>query len=538
MVGKFSDATYLLGFFDDIQGAYINQLMLGATPAENIFLPGYPANYYWLFHAHIAALSAIAKLNPLLVLAAFNVVAVFSALLWLGRVLTELGLARQGTLFLGFAVLLVYFSVNLSGILSALAHLLDGAQLSAIGEIDAMRLLNLPGADPRLHGVWGKVIGGSGSMAIGMTCFCAALYACLRIVKGDSDRKALVLLSASGIAALAVQQVIAFCIVILGAGALLLAAKDRSWLPWQSGGLSRRWLCGWLIISLALSLPLLHYIQAAAAYSPHSISLRFPPWSAVAATLAAIVLLLPFVALELRYALRAGGRTRLYLLVCAALLSIAGFTIFLEGNEYKFVYALAIVMTLGALFALRQLGASANRGWRIISAILFATLAALACSNTAWVNMVLATNQKHNFYLDGKHLSLADFNSPRAAAYYWIRRNTPGDAIVVMPSNAVMFDPLIMERMPYVKLSQAHLGDSIPAHDRRLRLVERFYDPTTSVADYNLMLSHMQAELPGRALYAVVTDKQLSQQIMAERGAELVMPHGRGGFNVYWLNPD
>ena len=484
---KFSDMSNLLIFHDDIQGAYINQLLYGTTPVENIFLPGYPANYYWLYHAIFAPVAKLSARHPALIVAIFNAVSVFSAALWLGRCIIELQLARRRTLYLGLAVILVCFSLNLTGIFSALGGAMDGAEVASLGRVDAIRLLNLPGADPRLHGVWGKMIRGMGSMALGMACFCAALYVCLRALNGKTDKLGLALLSAAGIATLAAQQVMAVCIVVLIAAALLLMARtqfagrprDKLWLPWRGGQISWRWISAWFALSLGLSLPLLHYVQAASAHSPHSIVVGWPGARDMRMTLAAIGLLLPFAALDVAFALRHGGRTRVYLLLCAGLLTLVTLTVsFPQRNEYKIVYALAIVMAFCALDSLTLL---AGRGGRrkLLSRLVFGALVLLACLNTAWVNGVLATPGRQNFYFDGPHLSLADFNSPRAAAYYWIRRNTPGDAVVIMPLNAGAFDAMVMERLPYVKLSWAQFGDSIPEYWRRLEHVEQFYKPDT-----------------------------------------------------------
>ena len=544
---KLSGATNMLSFHDDIQGAYINQLLHGATPIENIFLPGYPANYYWLYHAIFAPIAKLSSRHPALIAAVFNAVSVFSAALWLGHCLVELGLARKRTLHLGLAVILVCFAVNLTGIFNALNATLHGAEAAAMGKEDALRLLNLPGADARLHSLWGKMATGMGSMALGMACFCAALYVCLRALNGKTDKFDLALLSATGITALATQQVMALCIVILAAAALILMARtqftgkprDKLWLPWNGGQLSWRWIGVWFAISLGLSLPLLHYIVAATAHSPKTIGLGMPEARDIHMTLAAIGLLLPFAALDFAFALKHGGRTRIFLLLCAALLTLVTLTLSLgvvKGDEYKFIYALAIVMAFCALDGLRLLSRR-GRGPKRLARLLFGALLLLAVLNTAWVNGVLATPRAQNFYFDGPHLSLADFNSPRAGAYYWIRRNTPVDAVVVMPLHVGLYDLLIMERLPYVKLSQAQLGDTIPEYRRRLEHVAGFYDRDASAEAYQAILSEMRDALPGRALYAVVADATVSRELMAGRGADLLMPHG-SGFNVYRLNPE
>ena len=58
-----------------------------------------------------------------------------------------------------------------------------------------------------------------------------------------------------------------------------------------------------------------------------------------------------------------------------------------------------------------------------------------------------------------------------------------------------------------------------------------------AVDDYLQLLRKMESELPGRTLYAVVKDSEVSKQVMQGRGTELVFEHETEGANVYLLNP-
>ena len=550
LILKFSAPNHILGFHGDIQGAYINQLRLGATPVENIYVPGYPANYYWLFHAIIAPWAEMASFNGLVALAVFNTLAVFSALIWLGRALVCLGLAQSGTLYLGFAVALVYFSVNIAGSLQ-LARQLPLTPASELDVMQALRLMSLPGTDPRLHSVWGKVLGTT-SVALGLTCFCAAFYGCLRVVRGDGDRHCLVLISASGIVALAVQQAMALGIVLLIAGiALLLALSwfksrwrdektERRRLPWHGREMSTRWLCGWFLTSAALSLPLLHYLAQVSAYSSLTPRLRLPGAEDIGMPLVAVIVLLPFLALRMALGPNSGAREgeRAYTLLCAGLLFATAMLLeFGDGNQYKLVYPFAILLAVVALDSLQALAQSRVRVWRRTGRLLTAALFVLLAVKLSYVNAVLFQTRDRQFYFDGQHLSFSDQLHGRAPALYWIREQSPVNAVLIMPWWLPRFDHIVTERLPYVKRSQGGHGEAVPVYPERVDRQNALLRENTSLDEYGVILRHIMDELPGRPLYALTRDKWTSQATFEARGAMEVLDGG-DGFNVYWLNPD
>ena len=111
----------------DIHLGYIHQLLYGATPIDNIFVPGYPANFYWLYHAILAAVVGVTGLAPPLVASIVTILVILSSLFWLARILVVLELATSRSFLLGLLVVLVYSAVNITGVLTLLSTILDGS---------------------------------------------------------------------------------------------------------------------------------------------------------------------------------------------------------------------------------------------------------------------------------------------------------------------------------------------------------------------------------------------------------------------------
>ena len=245
----------------DLHFGYINQLRFGSTPLENVFLAGHPVNYFWLFHAYLAAIVETTSLRAPYVATTVNVLAVFSAFIWIGRTLVLLKLAKPRTLYLGLLIVFVFASVNMTGILSLLSHVANGSYVP-----DNLRLLLLDGAHKHLHSAMNKLANIS-SMDLGVSLFAAALYSCLRIVRGDIELRWLILISAAGILGLATVQIATVYIVVTLLGGflvyaavcLLSASSSRKSIMEFWRELTRvmpvRAIAVYLVISLVLSIP-------------------------------------------------------------------------------------------------------------------------------------------------------------------------------------------------------------------------------------------------------------------------------------------
>ena len=544
---EFTSPTLQVMHHGDIHIGYIHQLLYETTPIDNVFMVGFPANYYWLYHAYLATIVKITNFSPASASSIVNVTAIFSSLIWLGQTLKLLRLGKSRTVMLGLMILLVYFSVNLTSTPTLLAHYFKGTYSPY-----AFDIMRLPGADERLHSVMGKVMNFT-SVTLGIMTFTAALYASVQLVKDKITVLALVTVSAGGIAALAVREIAALYIVIVLLGGLTVFAVN-DWIrdPDKNMWISRKWraltedisprlLLIWLAVSLVLSLPLIKYnldiVGSFSAGRPFGLSS-----TNIRTIVAALLLLLPLFLLQLIFLWRARDRGQSFVALCGfiALLPTTFMTL-PDHNQYKGVYFLGMLMALSALFALRTMQQHKSVRWRGFGKTIAILLYILVLSQIIYVSSSYVNRAGNyaakGYTFNGAHLEHTSDVDGRLAAYLWIREHTPVNALVVLPIIPSKYSNLFHERMLYVRLLQLHFKSSILAYNERVRDLELIYSEDTSRNDFRILIEDMERELPGRPFYAVVKDTEVRPAVMAERGAELVFEHEADGADVYKLNP-
>ena len=545
---EFTSPTLQITHHGDIHIGYIHQLLYETTPIDNVFMVGFPANYYWLYHAYLATIARITSFSPASASSIVNVIAIFSSLIWIGQTLELLKLGKSRTLTLGLMILLVYFSVNLSSTPTLLAHYHNGTYTPY-----AFDIMRLPGADERLHSVMGKVMNFT-SVTLGIMTFTAALCACVQLAQAKITIRALVFVSAAGITALAVREIAALYIVmaLLGGLAVLVALdwlRDSAKVNWIKR--KRRTLLAeappaflliWLAVSLALSLPLVKYnldiVSSFSAGRPFGLSV-----TNIRTIVTALLLLLPLFLLQFFFLWRARERDQSYIQLCGFIALLpATFLTLPDTNQYKGVYFLGMLMTLSALFALRKMRQAQSGYWRRAGRAGEVLLYILALSQVLYVsfsNVNRAGNYAEQGYtFNNTHIEHTGDVDGRLPAYLWIRDHTPANAVVLLPIVPSKYSNLFHERMLYVRLLQLHFKSSMLAYNERARDIELIYSEETEVDDYRDLIAGMEGELPGRAFYAVVKDSELRMAVMSERGAELVYEDAADGGNVYRVNPE
>ncbi len=547
ILAEFAHPTMQVRNHGDIHAAYIHQLLYESTPIENVFAAGYPAGYHWLFHAPIAAIVHVTGFSPPSIASLINVIAILSSFVWIGKTLQLLELGRPRTLGFGFMILLVYFSVNITSTISLASHILGGTYSPY-----AYDIMLLPGANPHLHSVLAKVMNFQ-SLTLGIMIFTAALYGCVKLVKQGGQLSALMLISASGIAAAAVREIAALYIVVmlLGGFAVLIAfewlrASDRkNYLRMLLTEYLRQIpplnLLLWFALSVALSLPLLHYnLEILSVFSsgrPYGLSVPN-----VKMLIAALLLFIPFFVAQCYWAFQQRDRRQLYLQFCCLIgLLLTTLLTLPDANQYKGVYFLAILMALSSLSALRRMRASGNIFWRRFAnsatvLFLFLVLSQIAYVTGGFWNKVINYGDG-GYRFVGTHVEFSDDVRGRLPAYLWIRDNTAYDDLVVLQLAPGKYSNLFHERMLYVRLLQTHFAASdLPYHERTAAL-DAIYSVDTSLEEYGQLLDRMLKDLPGHQFYAVVKDEEISPEVMSARGAALVFEHVSDGANVYLLNP-
>jgi len=544
---EFTSPTLQVTHHGDIHIGYIHQLLYETTPIDNVFMVGFPANYYWLYHAYLATIAQVTGFSPASASSIVNVVAIFSSLLWIGQTLQLLNLGKSGTLTLGLMILLVYFSVNLTSTPSLLAHYYKGTYTPY-----AFDIMRLPGADERLHSVMGKVMNFT-SVTLGIMTFAAALYACVQLAKEKISIGALLIVSAAGIAALAVREIAALYIVIVLLGGLaVFVAHDWVRDPDKINWIKCKWralaaevsppaLLIWLTLSLALSLPLVKYnldiVGSFSAGRPFGLSS-----ANIRTIVTALLLLLPLFLLQFTFSWRGRDRGQTFIQLCALIALLpATFLTLPDSNQYKGVYFLGMLMALSALFVLRTMRQHESMNWRRSGRAVEVLLYILVLSQVIYVSSSNVSRAgiyaERGYIFNGRHLEHTSDVDGRLPAYRWIRDHSPANAVVVLPIVPSKYSNLFHERMLYVRLLQLHFKSSLLAYNERARDIELIYSEETEAGAYRVLIEDMERELPGRLFYAVIKDSELRREVMGERGAELVYEHETEGGNVYMLNP-
>lgn len=532
----------------DLHYGYIYQALHGSTPYENIFVAGYPANYYWLFHAYVAAYTQWTALPPSYIGTLVNVLAVCSSFLWIGQTLVILGLAKPRTLALGLLTTFVFCCLNATGILSLLAHLMDGTYLA-----EDLRVLLLDGAHKHLHSALNK-LANINSTDLGISLFAAALYSCLKIVSGEVRLQYLVVVSACGILGLATAQLATVYIVVALLGGLVITGAAHLLGERQvRGRIGAYWhqltcqipvatILIFLAASLILSVPLVHYNIEMSYNTRHHGGFALFNQSNMDMLWGAFALLFPLYLLQWLNVLRGRERMACFIQTSATLglLLGSGLTV-TQATQHKGVYSLALLMGISALLTLRTLLAS-ERGFRRNAGRAMALcLFALVFLRVGYVNYALLnrsrTSEYSGFAYDGNHIVYTVDKAGRFPAYYWIRDNSPANALVITPLDSFIFANVLPERQFYVKKAQYTYTTGIQDYDRRVRQLDKFYRDDTSPQDYYYISRNIARHFPDRPIYAVVKDSEVSPEVMAGRDAELVFEHAGCGAHVYRLYP-
>ncbi len=269
-IAEFTYPINQIAVHGELHLGYIFQLQFGATPIDNVFLPGYPANYYWLYHAYIAAVSSAASVNPAFAASIVNVLAIIGALLWIGQSLIALGICKGRTLYLGAAIVLVYSAVNITAVLSLASHQIYQGQG---GVVPPSRWVLIAGALRRLHGGILENMLLFGSLALSVMAFCAALYMCIQVLRHKTTLSTLVMITACVVIPPAIQPVgtlYVACVLFGGLGITVCVSsiveyrnirKIFSAINELRGGVSSGAIVTWVFLSIALTLPLLKYVN-------------------------------------------------------------------------------------------------------------------------------------------------------------------------------------------------------------------------------------------------------------------------------------
>ena len=533
----------------DIHFGYIYQLTYNATPTENVFLAGYPANYYWLWHAYIAAIGKLTTFKASHVASVLNVVSILLSLLWIGQALTRLRLGKPRTVHLGLLIMFVYASVNMTGIISLITSVIDETFV-----LDDTSILLFDGASRYLHNSLTKIIN-INTTNVGIAAFAAVFYICMRMLSGKIDLLSLVCISAWGIIGLACLPITTMYIVVVLLGGfvatgcfILLRQSEKvgyilaCWLVLQRQ-ISRRLILVWFFVSLILSLPLLKYISDAAYNLRDGFGFELLNPYNIGMINGALIFLLPLFLANFIVLKRRDDLLHLFVQLAGSigLLLASSFVAHYDKIQHKGIYYLTILIAISALHVLQSMRNGASRLWRIAGKWILVAFLVLTFARIAYIEYYLIDRARRESFAGfdyyGNHIIHLDDSDNRYEAYYWIRDNAPTDAVIITPLDSFMFANVLLERRLYIKREQLYYTANISNYHLRVRQLDAFYRNDTGPEEYQYMSRNLARRFPDRPFFAVVKDSEVSPEVMKGRDADLVFEHPADGANVYRLHP-
>lgn len=529
----------------DIYFAYAANLFNRAAPPESIFLPGFGPSHYWLYHALLAAVVKLTALDVFSVYVAVNCIFVFSGSFWLAQTLIVLRLAESRSIILVFGIIFLLGSLNHGGIFSVVE-----AGLSEPESLIHRSNLLIEGADRRLHSTVYKLLHPSGYTP-GFSAFAALLYCSVRMLRRPPDLLILTLSTSTIILTLAVMPIITpFSFAVLAA--LLPIAfffireyESRKRFEFNvrfTVAVIRPWLLlAWLLVSLGLMTPLFAYVLDIIRNTTGGLELSLASLVNTRMAAAAHYVLMPFALLHLLFTLRRPCRESVYLqIVILAGLALALGIELPDFNQYKFHYLLAVVMALASLAVLSAWRENECPVRRQLARLLIFIMIALSLFNVLYAQLALVARGLRTYEpvrYRGVTVELLESDyGRRLSAHYWIRDNTHHDAVVLLPYVYTRYSNLLSGRPTYLRNAPHFLVPDEAAYYARVNKLNQFFDPTLSLESYRSLVISIAAELPGRAIYAIVYDGDVSPEVMAMRGASLVFQDVVDAAKVYLIS--
>ena len=514
-IGAVLQSTRLqMSFHGFLHSAYTYQIVNGVVPPENPFLPGHPANDYWLFHVLIAGLVHSLRVAPPLIAIVVNLIALTVSTFLIAGILTRLRLWPTSPVAKGLAVLFVLFGLNLVGLANA------WGSDSGLTDPDLAHMVHIGGA--RSAGLFGKFLNFNG-FPLGVAFFLLSVSSGLRLTKGF-DAWPLVGFVSGLLGALAFHVTTgAFAFATLPAALVIsiLFIRHPRKLP-----LSRARMALIAATTVVASVLLGHYVlvTAAALNDPTEID----PLNArnVSRLLLLTAPLIPFFVLGAVHAFRERRRDLLMLSLTTVGGAILAWGLLLPGgNQYKFDYLSTLPMAVVALEGWRVLRRS-ERAWLPKLAILAVVLAtALTLGNQVYMGLAyIDSSFARNDSIASKGRDVVGARAgTQAEAWEWLRENSSPDAIVVLPvisKNDAAF-LAISQRLPYV-MRGAIYTSGYPDFEDRTERVRVLYSERTSVAVKREIIAAIRHDIGDRPLFIAVPRANASAVTDAVLGSERV----------------
>jgi len=474
---------------------YIFQILHGFSPPENVVLPGYGANIYWLYHALLAVFSYIYNIAPPLASAVVNLGGLIGALYWIRKSIGMIALNNKNSLITSFYSLLVLFGASLFGAIHVLVTNIIRGKLNLHIlfyplQYDGMLL----DGDKRLLTLLKKFLNFNGT-SLGILYFAFCIYISLLILKKRLTTKRILLLAIAISGALifhTISGLFALAIIPLSLLISLIYAERKNLVDYLYNTKAIEWLF-LLITCFILFAPVFHHIYLGSKALPKNSQVGTSIFYNIESILSTVYPLLPLSILGVYVKYRKLSGIILFISAVSILGYILSIILELPGdNQYKFIFSSTIAVSILSVIGLDYLYYNLKGNLRLAGKTVFYITFVILAFNIMSVGFSYLNSSKYEdtfYYTKDKEILLKDGFDKYNDVYNWIRDNTPSNTIVIMPLptkgtvakkegrlHGNIF--IIAQRLPYVA-NGLLFAKGIPEFHNRLNNIKLFYSNKT-----------------------------------------------------------
>ncbi len=539
----FSNTYYQMLFEGVLHTSYTSQILAGIAPPENPFLPGYPPNYYWLYHALLATIANLTQLSPPLLSSILNLLALISIFAWVKQIIRAVGYGHLHPFLFNLLVIFVVFGINLFGII----HALDDILARGIGGLNDADMILI---GDRIQTLWFKFLAFT-SFPLALVYYVAGIFAAVQLVKGyiRPSLMILFLFSLAGGIAFSLGTGL-FSIIVLLPAIMLAYSFDFVRTPIKSFRsraaslyqtfeikLSRLDLGFLIVLSLSIAfLSLTYYRQTTNSYGVTG-SLSLTDLPNLGMLISAFYPLVPFFIVGIIYAVKTSNRLLIFTAFGAILgCGVAYISVLRGDNQYKFVLLSSFLICLTIVPVIHRLIDHGSLFRKAVAGVVFV----LVIGNLIYADLIriknavelqqgiVSTSQNINkIVYDGQNI--VSEREIYQDIYVWLREMTNNWTIVVMPVEQSALLASISGRLPYAGRRLFSFVTGVSDYTQRAERVKAFYaDGTSSDERENLIAEFLQVD-PARPMVLLIpNDTMISSDELAALDLQLLFQGEKG----------
>lgn len=503
------------GYF---HSAYVYEILKGNIPPQNVTLPGYPANYYWLYHGLLAVISLLLNIPPMLSSTLLNIISLIGILRFIYLFIRRsYPASRLQSFYFSFLIL---FGSNLLGFF--LLFISGGRLLPALGMAITSRI------DDRI------LLGGLISKFLNFNAFPLALLFFFYLINLFSnilnekiERRHLILFSflCGGLlyyhatTGLFVMLIIPSSLFITG---LLTCTFHLKSLPDIIKNLiimEKQNFFIYIFIFLGLFATPLSYVYQSSLYLPTPTTILELLDKDIFSIVVSGSVLFPFAAMEAVKSFRFKNVRGIYFSGIVVLgYTLTMFLNFPDYNDYKFIYLSGIALsflTVGYFFSRQQ----SKRDNTLAHIIMLLVICSLFYQEARYIHIFLYNSS--GFSYTGINVNIPPFNSTAKTyldSWEWIRKKSDPNSIIIQPiftKNSNI--EYLYQRLPFVVDGDIY-NMGFENTKIRINLLTQFYNANEKIENKEQIIRQIIHEMPSASFlliypYSLKDNEQIAVKI-------------------------